>query len=66
MTVNLEVANKREEILNKALYDAWDKYTKALGQGSLVEVEATYSKFASAVVADLIQIPEVLDTEEPS
>jgi len=59
MSVRLEAANAVEEILNKALQEGWEKYTKALGQGNLPEIEATYSDLARAVVQDALKAPEV-------
>lgn len=64
--VNVEVANAREVVLNKALSDAWDKYTDALGHGTVPEIEAKYSRFARAVVQDLIQVAEVTESDDAS
>ena len=61
--VNVAMANARERVLNKALWGAWEKYTEALGNGELPELESKYSAFAHAVVADLIQVPEMVDSD---
>lgn len=58
-----EIQNAREEALNAMLTKAWDDYTTAIGQGTVPEIESKYSSFARAIVADLVQIPEVTAAE---
>lgn len=52
--LDTEIQNRREEALNTLLSEAWDEYTKSLESGELVELEAKYSGFVSAVVADVV------------
>lgn len=58
-----EIQNAREEALNALLTKAWQDYTTALGQGTVPEVESKYSHLARAIVADVVQIPEVVDSD---
>ncbi|MGZ6587120.1 MAG: hypothetical protein ACXVHX_22755 [Solirubrobacteraceae bacterium] len=59
--LDCEIKNAREEALNSLLSQAWTDYTKALGKGTVPEVESKYSNLAHAVVQDVIQIPEMVD-----
>ena len=58
-----EIQNKREEALNAMLAQAWEDYTRALGQGTVPEVESKYSNLARAVVESIVQIPEMVDSD---
>lgn len=58
-----EIQNAREEALNAVLTKAWDDYTTALGQGKVPEMESKYSSFASAIVKDLVSIPEIVESD---
>lgn len=58
-----EIQNAREEALNAVLTKAWDEYTTAIGQGRVPEVESKYSNLASAIVQDIVQIPELVDSD---
>ena len=53
------IADAREGALNALLTKAWDDYTKALGTGTLPEIESKYANLAGAVVQDLVQAPEI-------
>jgi hypothetical protein len=58
-----EIQNAREEALNAILTKAWDDYTTALGQGKVPEIESKYSNLARAVVSDVVEIPELVDSD---
>lgn len=44
------IQNAREEMLNKLLSKAWDDYEKALGEGTVPEVESKYSRLVTEIV----------------
>jgi hypothetical protein len=52
--LDTEIQNRREEALNDLLSKAWEDYTKAIGTGKLVEVEAKYSKLVAEIVKDVV------------
>lgn len=58
-----EIQNAREQALNAILTKAWDDYTSALGQGRVPEIESKYSNLARAIVEDVVQIPEMVDSD---
>jgi hypothetical protein len=58
-----EIQNAREEALNAILTKAWEDYTTALGQGTVPEIESKYSNLARAIVEDVVQIPELVDSD---
>ena len=64
--LDTEIQNAREEALNAMLTKAWDDYTKALGQGTVPEVESKYSNLARAIVGDIVQLPEIVDGDATS
>ena len=64
--INLEFKKARERVVNDSLWEAWEGYTKAVGQGKLPEIKATYSQFAQTVVADAlkaIEAPTIVDAD---
>ena len=63
--IDTVILNLREEILNTALTDSWDKYTEALSQGKVLELEAEYEKTAGVWVAKQVQaaLPSALPQE---
>jgi hypothetical protein len=52
--LDIEIRNRREEILNEVLTKAWDEYARAIGEGKVPEVEGRYSKMAVAIVQDAL------------
>ena len=52
--LDMEIANRREEVLNILLTSAWDDYVKAIATGDLQEVEMRYSSFVAKVVEDIV------------
>lgn len=63
---DIAIADAREEALNDMLWDAWQEYTRALGQGKVLEIEAKYKALASAVVTDMIQPLEIASADMAS
>lgn len=57
ITRDLDTAmmNLREEILNTALSDGWDRFQTALSQGQVLELEAEYERTAGVWVADQVK-----------
>ena len=53
--LDTEIQNRREEALNGLLSAAWEDYTKAIGTGQLIEVEAKYQNLVSEIVKDVVQ-----------
>lgn len=60
--IDTVIMNLREEILNTALTDGWDKFQTALAAGDVVELEAEYERTAGVWVAAQVkaQLPHVL------
>lgn len=52
--LDTEIQNKREEVLNILLSEAWDDYAKSLENGELRELEAKYSNLVTAIVQDVV------------
>ena len=66
--LDVQIAEWREEALNKLLAGAWDKYTEALNSGEKLEIESVYEQFAHRALTgkagiDLSQ-PEAPDVGE--
>lgn len=53
--LDTRIMNFREELLNKVLTDAWDKYTKALETGTLVQLEDDASGWVDRILSDHLQ-----------
>ncbi len=51
--------NRREEALNTLLAGAWEEYTSALEEGTVLELEGTYKSFISGIVDDVVKSPEL-------
>lgn len=58
-TLDMAIADRREEVLNELLSGAWTEYTEAISRGEVRELEAKYKPFISTVVADFI-VPKEL------
>lgn len=52
--LDTEIANAREDALNSLLTKAWDDYTKAIGEGTLPEIESKYTGLVKTIVADIV------------
>lgn len=48
--LDTKIADFREELLNKLLTDAWERYTAALETGALVQLEDEASSWVEAVL----------------
>ncbi len=55
--LDLEIAEWREDALNKLLGSAWEKYAAALTTGEVVELEAHYEKWVALALDDVIGRP---------
>lgn len=55
--LDLEIAEWREDALNKLLGAAWEKYAAALATGDVVELEAHYEKWVSRALDEAVGQP---------
>lgn len=55
--LDLEIADWREDALNKLLGAAWEQYAEALSTGNVVELEAHYEKWVSRALNEAIGQP---------
>jgi len=56
--LDTQLADWREEALNRILSGAWEKYTEAISTGKVLELEARYETFVGDVLDDVIQVDE--------
>lgn len=50
--LDTQIADWREDALNKLLSDAWEKYAEALQTGSKLELEAHYGAWVSQALSE--------------
>lgn len=60
-TLDMAIADAREEALNDMLYQAWEDYTRALKKGEVREIESKYKGLASEIVKDMVKPLEIAD-----
>ena len=60
--LDTKIIDFREELLNKTLTDAWEKYVAALETGSLVQLEDEASSWVDALLER--QLKPTLEVEE--
>lgn len=53
-TLDTELQNKREEVLNILLSQAWDKYVLSLQSGEVMELDHKYRALIEDVVKDIV------------
>jgi hypothetical protein len=53
--LDTKIMDFREELLDKMLTAAWEKYTAALETGSLVQLEDDASRWVDAVLTDQLR-----------
>jgi hypothetical protein len=56
--IDTVIMTKREAVLNVALSAAWDRFTKAIESGEVVQVEGTYTELVDQIVADVVPTDE--------
>ena len=54
--LDTQIADWREEALNKLLSDAWNKYAEALGDGKVLELEAEYQTWVGKALSDHLHV----------
>lgn len=55
--VDLQIADFREELLNRLLGQAWQDYAEAISSGRVLELEAQYeSTFVKQALADVVDV----------
>lgn len=52
--IDTEIQNRREEVLDIALTEAWNEFTTAVQTGELREVEAKYTTLVKTLVRDIV------------
>jgi hypothetical protein len=52
--LDTEIQNRREEVLNIVLDEAFRDWQKAIQTGELKQIEAKYGKLVSAIVQDIV------------
>jgi len=57
----VQIRDWREEALNTLLSAAWDKYVEALGEGRVLELEASYETWVARALNDAQVAPSVAD-----
>lgn len=56
----MQIADVREEILNRLLGGAWEEYAQAISTGDVLELEAKYeANFVAAILHDVIDVEVV-------
>ncbi len=58
-SLDTEIQNRREEVLNDLLTRAWEEYTLALKTGTLIELEQKYAPLITAIVRDVVTAQEI-------
>lgn len=56
--LDTQLADWREEALNRILSGAWEKYTEAISTGKVLELEQRYESFVGDVLDDVIETDE--------
>jgi len=56
--LDTQLADWREEALNRIISGAWEKYAEAISSGKVLELEARYETFVGAVLDDVIQVDD--------
>jgi hypothetical protein len=59
--LDTQIADWREQALNKLLAGAWTEYADAISNGRVLELETQYDQFVSQVLADVITIDAEAD-----
>lgn len=57
--LDTQIADWREEALNRLLSGAWEKYAEAISTGRLLELETKYETFVAAVLDDVVEADAV-------
>lgn len=55
--LDTQLADWREEALNRLLWGAWEEYTKALGSGEALELEASYETWVARALNEAVPLP---------
>ena len=55
--VDTQIADVREEIINRLLGAAWDQYAEAISQGTVLELEEKYeSGFVKEILGEVLDV----------
>lgn len=54
--LDTQIADWREEALNKILTHAWDEHVKALGSGETLEIEPDYKPFVAQALQESVSV----------
>ena len=55
--LDTQLADWREDALNRLLSGAWTEYVKAIGSGDVLELEAHYTTWVAQALNDVIEVP---------
>lgn len=55
--LDTQLADWREDALNRLLSGAWTEYVKAIGSGDVLELEAHYTTWVAQALDDVIDVP---------
>lgn len=56
--LDTQIADWREEALNRLLAPAWTKYIEAVSTGKVLELEAHYETFVKQVLDDVVTVDD--------
>ena len=54
--LDTQIAEWREDALNKLLTEAWTKYVKSLESGDVLQLEAGYPEFISKALEESVRV----------
>jgi hypothetical protein len=54
--LDTQIADWREEALNKILSHAWEEHVKALGTGEILEIEPDYKPFVAQALTHSVEV----------
>jgi hypothetical protein len=54
--LDIQIADWREEALNRLLTGAWEQYKNALSTGTVLELEAKYAQFVDTALGEVIDV----------
>lgn len=54
--LDLQIADWREQALDKLLTGAWEQYKAAISTGEVLELETSYTQFVGQALDDVIRV----------
>jgi hypothetical protein len=59
--LDIQIANWREEALDRLLTAAWDKFKASLESGDIIELEADYEAWVAKALEETVSIRPITD-----